>query len=155
MYLLEQIINFAKVDGLTLNRIAQFLKINILSGQKKTARGIPQNNEIKVICTTIHSSKGLEYGTVIIPYTHEDMGDMRKAKLDINYSKSKLSYLVCFDNDIRERNSNYSIALESDEQIAEESRILYVALTRAIRNCVWFKNINGANGLDWASLLEA
>ena len=154
-YLLEQIINFAKVDGLTLNRIAQFLKINILSGQKKTARGIPQNDEIKVICTTIHSSKGLEYGTVIIPYTHEDMGDMRKAKLDINYSKSKLSYLVCFDNDIRERNSNYSIALESDEQIAEESRILYVALTRAIRNCVWFKNINGANGLDWASLLEA
>ena len=26
---------------------------------------------------------------------------------------------------------------EKEEQIAEETRILYVALTRAIRNCVW------------------
>lgn len=154
-YLLEQIISFAKIDGLTLNQVLMYLKINILTGQKKTAREIPHSDDIRLICTTIHKSKGLEYGTVILPYTNEDISDIKRVKLDASFSDSKLAYLVRFENGMKEKNTNYSEALEIDEQIAEESRILYVALTRAIRNCVWFNDLKSNASISWATMLEA
>lgn len=43
---------------------------------------------------------------------------------------------------------------EVDEQIAEEARILYVALTRSIRNCIWINNIDSTPQISWGSLLE-
>ena len=91
---------------------------------------------------------------VILPYTDDDISDIKKVKLDTNYSESKLSYTVMFENKVRERNSNYDEIVEVNEQVSEESRILYVALTRAIRNCVWINNIDSNTRLSWKSLLE-
>lgn len=107
-----------------------------------------------MICSTVHKSKGLEYGTVILPYTFEDISDIKKVKLEANYNDNSLSYTVLFENGIRERNSNYSEDKEVDEQIAEEARILYVALTRSIRNCIWINNIDSTPQISWGSLLE-
>lgn len=59
-----------------------------------------------------------------------------------------------FDNGIRERNSNYNEVTEVDEQISEEARILYVALTRTIRHCIWINNIDSTSSISWATLLE-
>ena len=56
--------------------------------------------------------------------------------------------------DKEERNSNYNEEMEKIEQIAEESRILYVALTRAIRNCVWILNEDKDVPISWGTLLE-
>ena len=109
---------------------------------------------IHIMCTTVHKSKGLEYGTIVLPYTSEDIGDIRKVKLDANYSKSKLAYTVQFENKVRERNSNYDEIIEKDEQIAEETRILYVALTRAIRNCIWIMNLDRSVPISWGTLME-
>ena len=107
-----------------------------------------------MICSTVHKSKGLEYGTVILPYTFEDISDIKRLKLETNYNDNSLSYTVLFENGIRERNSNYSEGKEVDEQIAEEARILYVALTRSIRNCIWINNIDSTPQISWGSLLE-
>lgn len=65
-----------------------------------------------------------------------------------------LAYTVQFENKVRERNSNYDEKIEKDEQIAEESRILYVALTRAIRNCVWIMNLDRNVPISWGTLME-
>ena len=154
-YLIERIIKYSRVDGLTLNQISEYLRINILTGRQALSREIESDDQgIQLMCTTIHKSKGLEYGTVILPYTEDDISDIKKAKLDANYSESKLSYTVMFENKVRERNSNYNETIEVDEQISEESRILYVALTRAIRNCVWIHNIDSNPSVSWGSLLE-
>lgn len=154
-YLIERIIKYSRVDTLTLNQIVEYLKINILTGQQQLAKEIVvDDNGIQLLCTTIHKSKGLEYGTVILPYTDEDISDIRKVKLDANYSGSKLAYTVSFENKVRERNSNYDETIEVNEQISEESRILYVALTRAIRNCVWIKDLDRTPNISWGSLLE-
>ena len=83
-----------------------------------------------------------------------DISDIQRIKLDANYSDSKLAYTVLFENEVREHNSNYNDSFEIDEQISEESRILYVALTRAIRNCVWIKNIDSNPIVSWGSLME-
>mgnify|MGYP002747072763 CR=1 FL=1 len=154
-YLLEKIIKFAKIDSLTINQISKYLEINILSRQQELSR-MPEADEdgIHIMCTTVHKSKGLEYGTIVLPYTSEDIGDIRKVKLDANYSKSKLAYTVQFENKVRERNSNYDEIIEKDEQIAEETRILYVALTRAIRNCIWIMNLDRSVPISWGTLME-
>lgn len=154
-YLLEKIVKFSRIDTLTINQIAKYLEINILTRQQELAR-TPETDEegIHIICTTVHKSKGLEYGTVILPYTSEDISDIRKNRLDANYSNAKLSYTVQFENKVRERNSNYNEDMEKTEQIAEESRILYVALTRAIRNCVWIMNIDKVVPISWGTLME-
>lgn len=154
-YLVERIIKYSRVDALTLNQVLNYLRICILTGQQQSSREVELDGDgIQLICTTIHKSKGLEYGTVILPYTDEDISDPKKAKLDANYSSSKLSYTVTFENKIRERNSNYNETVEVDEQISEESRILYVALTRAIRNCVWIQNIDSKSAISWGSLMS-
>ena len=154
-YLLEKLVKFSRIDTLTLNQIAKYLEINILTRQQELARVSEVGEEgIHILCTTVHKSKGLEYGTVVLPYTAEDISDIRRVKLDANYSKSKLSYTVQFDNKVRERNSNYNEEMEQSEQIAEESRILYVALTRAIRNCVWIMDLDKNAPISWQTLME-
>lgn len=154
-YLMERIIRYSRIDSLTLNQILEYLRINILTGRKQLSRDVEANDQgIQLMCTTIHKSKGLEYGTIILPYTYEDISDIKKVKIDANYSDSKLSYTVVFENKVRERNSNYDETVEIDEQISEESRILYVALTRAIRNCVWMNNIDITPSISWGSLME-
>ena len=153
--LLEKIVKFSRIDTLTLNQIGRYLEINILTKQQELSRAPDTDDEgIHILCTTVHKSKGLEYGTVVLPYTSDDIGDVWKVKLDANYSKSKLSYTVLFENKVRERNSNYNESIEKSEQIAEESRILYVALTRAIRNCVWIHNIDKDVQISWGTLME-
>ncbi len=154
-YLMERIIKYARVDTLTLNQVVEYLRVCILTGQHQLSREIDvAEDDIQLICTTIHKSKGLEYGTVILPYTYDDISDIQRVKLDANYSDSKLAYTVLFENKVREHNSNYDESFEINEQISEESRILYVALTRAIRNCVWIKNIDSNPIVSWGSLME-
>lgn len=101
-YLLEKIVKFSRIDTLTINQIAKYLEINILTRQQELARTLNVDEDgIHIMCTTVHKSKGLEYGTVVLPYTAEDISDIRKVKLDANYSKSKFSYTVLFENKVR------------------------------------------------------
>ena len=48
----------------------------------------------------------------------------------------------------------YMIDTESMEQEQEESRILYVALTRAIRNVVWVKDLDSTVQQCWENFME-
>ena len=154
-YLMERMIKFSRIDALTLNQVIEFLNINILTRQQQLSRSAEVDDAgVHIICTTVHKSKGLEYGTVVLPFTSEDISDIKKAKLEASYNDNSLSYTVLFENGIRERNSNYSEDKEVQEQIAEESRILYVALTRSIRRCMWINNIDSAPHISWGSLLE-
>lgn len=154
-YLMERIIKYSRVDTLTLNQVVEYLRVCIMTGQHQLSREVDvAEDDVQLMCTTIHKSKGLEYGTIILPYTDDDISDIQRIKLDANYSDSKLAYTVLFENKVREHNSNYNDSFEIDEQISEESRILYVALTRAIRNCVWIKNIDSNPIVSWGSLME-
>lgn len=154
-YLLEKITKFFKIDTLTINEVADYLRINILTKRKELSRKIDEEDDgIHIVCTTVHKAKGLEYGTVIIPFTDDEMQDLKRLKTDANYSKSKLSYYVKFDNDVIEYNSNYNSDQEMKDQEQEETRILYVALTRAIFNCIWILNVDSKPKLSWGLLME-
>lgn len=155
---LEKIIKAYSVDYLSLSVIENSLHINILTGQEELARNVNRETEdIRIVCTTVHKAKGLEYGTVILPYCDWDMGTTDKSPLDVNYADHKLSYGIKLKRDKKMRkvyNSNYDVKGESFQRIQEESRVLYVALTRAIRNIVWLKNTDVHEANSWQEFME-
>ena len=50
--------------------------------------------------------------------------------------------------------SGFDQKAEIREKISEESRILYVALTRAIRNVVWLRDVDTDIENSWGRYLE-
>ena len=153
--LIEKIIKSYSVDYLTLTVIANSIQINILTGQQELARATAEDETgIRFLCTTVHKAKGLEYGTVILPFTGQAIDNLKKANTDVNYSSSKLAYSIKVDENKKDCNSNYDSQEEIGQRICEEARILYVALTRAIRNCIWMKDTDKRSNMSWRKFLE-
>ena len=108
-----------------------------------------------VAISTMHKAKGLEYGCVIMPYMSMDIASMKKADLDVYVENEKLAYGIRIgDEPNKKYNSNYDVSQEQNERVNEESRVLYVALTRAIRNVVWMKDIKSKSKISWQNLME-
>ena len=154
--LIENLLQGNKLDMHTLNSVLEYLRINITTNQKKQSRSLfnDQDNQVNIICTTIHKSKGLEYGTVILPFTNEDISERNREKLTSDYIDNKFMYFIKYKNKEITCNSNYQWEVQTLEQISEETRILYVALTRTIRNCIWFKNDQTTANINWAKEME-
>lgn len=154
-YLLEEITRNARIEALTLDQVAEYLRINILTAQQKMGRDqVTEDEDIHFICTTVHKSKGLEYGTVVLPFTAENIGEAQKTKVDASFVDGKLAYFVTFANMLSERNSHFKLEDEITEQICDEMRILYVALTRAIGKCIWLKDVDKSPAISWQEFLE-
>lgn len=153
---LEKIIKTYSVDYLTLNVIEHSMHINIMTKQEELARNVEtETDNIRVICTTVHKAKGLEYGCVIMPYMEMDVASMKKADLDVYVENDKLAYGIRIgDEPNKKYNSNYDVSQEQNERVNEESRVLYVALTRAIRNVVWMRDVKSKSKLSWQNLME-
>ena len=153
---LEKIIKTYSVDYLSLNVIEHSMHINIMTKQEELARNVEnETDDIRVICTTVHKAKGLEYGCVIMPYMGMDIASMKKADLDVYVENDKLAYGIRIgDEPNKKYNSNYDISQEQTERVNEESRVLYVALTRAIRNVVWMKDVKSKSKISWQNLME-
>lgn len=142
-----------KYNYLTLYSINESLHILINMGSEKTSRSITESTDyVKVICTTVHKSKGLEYDMVIMPMTDDKIDEMHKNGLDVTYMDGKVGYCINVDG-ISISNEYFYTEDEIRENEMEECRILYVALTRAINKFYWF-NKTDSNGETWGKLLE-
>lgn len=162
--LFEELINITNTDFLTINKLLSYLDVMILTKQEKDARETFRNLNRKheIICTTVHKSKGLEFDTVILPYCDFNIiSSVDKGDVDLIYSNGKIGYKIkgsdrrkiIFENNLyKELRKD-----EVDDRIKEETRILYVALTRAIKRVIHFtdKDKISSKTLSWTSLIKS
>lgn len=152
--LIEKILQKYAHEYITINMINDFLKINITTFQEEPSRKPEhESKDVDVICTTIHKAKGLEYGTVMLPYTGEDITNISVKGLSVNVLGGKIYYSFS-QGEHADYSEGYNIKAEMYEKACEETRILYVALTRAIRNIVWFEDLDSEVQTSWGDFLE-
>jgi ATP-dependent exoDNAse (exonuclease V) beta subunit len=149
----EELSGENRVNYLTLDSINESLHILINMGSEKTSRSISDGGDyVKIICTTVHKSKGLEYDMVVMPVTTDKIDTMHRNGLDVTYVDGKVGYCISVDGESM-ANEYFYEEDEIREIEMEESRILYVALTRAINKFCWF-NKTDSHGNTWGKLLE-
>ena len=149
----EELSRMNKKSYLTLDSINESLHINIMTGTEAKSREIDiDTKDIRVICLTVHKSKGLEYGTVIMPATDAKIDEPHKNGLEVSYIDGKIGYCLSANGN-QYSNSFYEFKTEIKEMMMEETRILYVAMTRAIDNFIWFINLD-AKGNNWGEMLK-
>lgn len=157
--LFEQIINACNVDRLTINTLQEHLHNSIVSQVSVDSRMPAQNEEEAAIqCITVHKSKGLEYGHVIMPFCSASMNFIQKTQLHISTTKHQDRYRIGYSMSVGDsgetvQNDFYDELIEKSEKAREEARILYVAMTRSICSFSWIE-IQGKQNLSWQNLIE-
>lgn len=154
MLLLQQ--NF-KSDGASLNAISQYLKLSIATNREESEADIDiSSTAVPLHCMTVHKAKGLEFDTVILPFMDMPFFYKNQTEILINNDQDKVAWNI-YDRKSGTSMRNYLYEQvrkeEDDNATAEETRILYVAMTRTIRNfkCILNRTIedNTWAGLIW------
>jgi exodeoxyribonuclease V beta subunit len=93
-----------------------------------------ESDDQAVTVMTVHKSKGLEFPVVFCPFTWE--GGMSPRPPALCHQKGRYGYRLL---DLGSDDLDHHLAQMAEEQLAEEIRLLYVAVTRAKERCyvVW------------------
>jgi exodeoxyribonuclease V beta subunit len=84
--------------------------------------------------STIHKSKGLEYGIVYCPFTWSDAGLWPFEKVAVKFHDEHRNIKI----DLGSRDRDTHLATSEEEAFSEALRLLYVAVTRAKFRCTLF-----------------
>ena len=84
--------------------------------------------------STIHKSKGLEYGVVYCPFTWNDASLWEFEKKAVKFHDEHRNVKI----DLGSNDCKNHLAKSEDEAFSESLRVLYVALTRAKYRCTLF-----------------
>lgn len=160
--LFEKLVEAANTDYLTINKISEHLEIMILTRKEEESRASYdiEKSKSKIICTTVHKAKGLEFSTVVLPFTRFKINTKRaRGDVDLIFSDRKYGFLIKdVDDETLVDNTIYDYFEENElvYKLHEETRILYVAMTRAIKKLVYFSDNSPFNRfkIDWRSLIE-
>ena len=149
----EELARTNRKSYLTLESINESLVLATTREMSAKSRDlIKDDDRVRIICVTVHASKGLEYDTVVLPFTFTKLDSVKKDSIEIVYDGTHVGY--CFNfKDVRYYNEFFDTDYEKEEIIKEESRILYVALTRAINKFIWFSKEEN-NDYNWARILD-
>ena len=112
-----------------------------------------ETDEDAIKIVTIHKSKGLEYPVVFCPYGWE--GSLVKDPEIIFHQQSKSDDEQSLTLDLGSDSRDLNLIQAQNELLAENIRLLYVALTRAKSKCyLAWGNINAAESSALAYLLH-
>ncbi len=159
--LLEDIIETGNQDYITINKLKDFLYYRIFAKGHQDQRESGDEMSIsksKIICTTVHRSKGLEYTHVILPYCSLELEAINGNELIMKDNKIGVQLRVgktYIKNDV----FGWGRDEELIAKVKEEIRILYVAMTRSENTFTWFKNLevidtNKKVKKSWQKFLE-
>ena len=156
-------------DKVSIYDVYKFLKLNIATNREETEAEVvtdkeqSQNLYRTILCITVHKAKGLEFDTVIIPFTNRTFPTWDQTEIIIDPVGRRVGWNYTGDKERKNRrlkypamrNSLYAELKEIDVASSkrEETRILYVAMTRAIHNLICIVP-DSKNENTWASLIE-
>ncbi|OBT06570.1 exodeoxyribonuclease V subunit beta [Vibrio sp. UCD-FRSSP16_10] len=92
-------------------------------GDEQKQRLESERNLVQIV--TIHKSKGLEYDIIFVPFVSAS----RQSKQALYYDDERKSTRFDIDNNAE------GIELSDKERLAEDLRLIYVAVTRAVYSC--------------------
>jgi ATP-dependent exoDNAse (exonuclease V) beta subunit len=143
-------------DFATLYSIHSWLKRNQAANRDEDEPRIEEVPEDVVHIMTVHRSKGLEFHTVMIPFTERPFR-YNFSEVLFDEHKKQVGWKIRKQDQVKE-NLNYArLSKEEDAAVLqEESRLLYVAMTRC-QNQLWIiKNeySKGPSVWNWTKLLS-
>ena len=148
---------------LTIEYLLSWLKLHIATDDTEDEPYPFDDMKGKTLALTAHKAKGLEFDCVIIPHTWGPSVKKRDQEIAINAQPSgRPRILWKWKDKLLHENapSDPFWKDEEEEQRKEETRLLYVALTRAIEHLVVFvkpPSNNGSTGRavnSWSDLIR-
>ena len=144
-------------DKVSLYDVYHYLQLQIATNRSESEPSVEIEDDYRaILCMTVHKAKGLEFDTVIIPYTHRRFIDRYNTEILIDPVTRKVGWnFVADQKNMDMRNNLYADLKEKDicKTKAEETRILYVAMTRAINNLICIVH-PPKDSERWAYLIE-
>lgn len=161
--LMEVLQNNLGGEKVSLYDVYNFLKLNVATNRSEGEAKVESKDDYtSVLCMTIHKSKGLEFDTVIIPYTAENFGSYAHTELLVDPIEKKVGWYYDGDKESHKRykyppmeNTYYKEIQGCENQSAnlEGVRVLYVGMTRAIDTLICIVE-ESKNPVSWAKLIE-
>lgn len=162
--LMEVLQNNFGGDKVSLYDVYNFLKLNIATNRSEGEATVQSKDDYtSVLCMTVHKSKGLEFDTVIVPYTAENFGSWAQTELLVDPIEKKVGWYYTGDKEKLKRRYKYPPMKNSyyDEIQADEDesgrlegvRVLYVGMTRVIDTLICIIE-ESKNPMSWAKLIE-
>ena len=156
LYLIRD--NFAD-DISSVYAIENFLRIKISTDDTVDRRRPEKKYDHQFLqCSTVHKAKGLEYDYVIMPKLTNPFISNKSVDVIVRSNGKTINVGYCmYIDDTEYKNSYYSHYLkdEKHETIGEESRLLYVAMTRCKKKL--YLNVDGVTASEgqnnWKSLI--
>lgn len=131
LYLLKK--EFADAFA-SLYKIERYLSIKMATDTLESEIRVEEEGKHRIKVMTVHKSKGLEFDYVLLPKTNSAFIKNGKTNVIVRKTNGKweLGYRMYWrDNTLSNDLMNEFQSFETEELIGEETRLLYVALTRA------------------------
>lgn len=132
-------------NKMSIYDLYRFLELQITSNASENEPAIDVEDDYRsILCMTVHKSKGLEFDTVIIPYTDRYYLKYKVEKellIDPITNEVGWTYRQAKKAPMENDHYSYLSAIDGIKTEQEETRLLYVAMTRAINNLVCMKVI--------------
>ncbi|RIJ10072.1 exodeoxyribonuclease V subunit beta [Pseudomonas sp. 91RF] len=142
--LLQQAASELDGEQALIRHLAEHLALSGQAGEEQILRLESDEQLVKVV--TIHKSKGLEYPLVFLPFICSAK-PVDGSRLPVHYHDASGKAQVSLKPDAE------LIALADNERLAEDLRLLYVALTRAQHAC-WLGVTDLKRGNNSSSVLH-
>ncbi|WP_406944168.1 UvrD-helicase domain-containing protein [Halobacillus sp. SY10] len=161
--LFEKIHQVFSEEFVTLNQIQSWLEINIATNRDEDQVFVEDGDSSlldRINILTAHRAKGLEFHTVVIPFTDRIFENVFNEILfgkNESSDRVKVGWRIKKINEGEKYNDNHGFMSkgENEEMKMEESRLLYVAMTRAERELCIIRNWkNDRHHYTWSRILD-
>ena len=146
-------------DFSSLVDLCDYLRLKILTDSTEEMADVEDITNINYVeGLTVHGSKGLEFENVLLPFMNDPFYQRFRSEILVSRDRKRVGWVYRKKDEDDIKNDYYAELIEEeDNEVAkEETRLLYVAMTRAIYGlfCFPVRKKKGTNSpMSWADLI--